>query len=272
MPHSCLLLPHGVYSLLAAVLTTMGWLSALFLQGCNYAKVSGAITGSVTALDVPYIFVGLQSYGVPEYSTSASKWEYSPTSECSVYPSAVHMDAAWNASKGFSFLALVLGGGATFYLWISTCCRFSRGSWRWAGYEVAAACFFQALSFVWFLTQVCRSNRCDLFNGSKADILATTFWFVAAVLIFSYYPAPKELSDGDGIMNTSNGSSNGSTSSRQQRRRSPRPVVCGDDLTLSETHQPISQVGRDEEMAAGQDSQQDGHITVVQLGGVELQK
>jgi hypothetical protein len=259
MTTSCLLLPHGAYSLLAAVLTTMGWVAALFEDSCNYALVSGNVVKDIDERDPPYLEVGLQAYRAPTVNADTGEWEFVHTGSCLAYPDTVPMDASWKFAKGFTFLALVLGGGATFYLWISTCCRFSRGSWRWAGYEVAAACLFQALSFVWFHTEICHGeNNCTLFYGSKGDIMAASCWFVAALLIFGHYPVPKELIDRDGIMNNSNGtrSSNGSTSSSQRRRRSPRPVESIDDL--SQTEISISPQVQDEEMAAGQDSQQEG--------------
>jgi hypothetical protein len=106
------------------------------------------------------------------------------------------------------------------YLWISTFCRFSRGSWRWAGYEIAAACLFQALSFVWFATDLCHQNHCSLSNGAKADIMAATFWLVAAILVFAHYPIPKELVAADSIMNENSESSRGSSQRSTQRRRS----------------------------------------------------
>jgi hypothetical protein len=252
MPTSCRLLPHGAYSLLVAVLTTMGWISALYQDGCNYAKLQGDLSDFNVADDVPYLEVGMNAYRVPKYEANAANYEVT-FGRCALYPEHVRTDTAWNAAKAFVFVSLVLGGGATFYLWISTCCRFSRGSWRWAGYEVAAACLIRCLTFVWFLTSMCGSSgrTCSLFYGAKADIMAAAFWFVAAALIFLYYPTPIEV-DSDGIIISTSTGSAASTKSAERHR-----------------HEQQLSDGDDEEMAAGQDSKQGGndakHTTEVKL-------
>lgn len=269
MTNSCLLLPHGVYSLLPAVLTTMGWLAALFEDTCNYALISGDIVAEISELQVPYLEVGRQAYRVPVFNVAANQWESVHTSACIAYPAEVPMDFPWKFAKGCTFLALVLGGGATFYLWISTCCRFSRGSWRWAGYEVGAASVFQMLAFVWFKTEMCQDNHCSLFSGSKADIMAASFWLLAALLIFCHYPVPKEVVEGDGIVLNNSHGSHRSASSSERRKRSPRTVQLqtSGDLSHSETGRRLVP---DEEMAAGQDSQQDGNNKDLHLDDVKL--
>lgn len=251
MPRTCVLLPHGPFSLLTAALTTMGWLAALFENSCNYALVSGDVVDEVSITPVPFIQVGLQAYRLPHLDTETQSWHASRTGECILYPSTIDIDGIWKLSNGFSFVAMVLGGGATFYLWISTFCRFSRGSWRWAGYEIAAACLFQVLSFAWFATDLCQRNQCSLSNGAKADIVAATFWLVAAILVFAHYPIPKELVAADGIMNESSENSRGSSQRSTQRRRSPRPVENTPDTNSVSSSPP------DEEMATGENSQQE---------------
>lgn len=268
MSPPCLLLPHGVYSLLPALLTNMGWIAALFKSSCNYALLSGEIVKDISVAEPPYLEVGLQAYRAPVFNTAAHQWEFSSSASCVAYPDTVQIDLSWKFANAFSFLALVLGGGATFYLWISSCCRFSRGSWRWAGYEVAAACLFQTLSFVWFRTGICREYDCELYHGSKASIMAAVFWLVASLLIFGRYPAPKELIEGDGLIITSNGSrrshgSRGSSASSLSSRRQSQEEST--EFSMSETSglppvrpKHIVLVRQDEEMAAGEDSQQDG--------------
>lgn len=250
MARTCVLLPHGIYSLITAALTSMGWIAALFDNSCDYALLTGDIVDDISIEQVPFLQAGFQAYKNPQLNLDTNNWYASKAGPCISYPTSVEIDAIWKLSNLFSFIGLVLGGGATFYLWISTCCRFSRGSWRWAGYEVVAACFFQSLSFLWFATDVCRKNHCSLSVGSKADIIANCFWFAAAVLIFSHYPKPKELTETDGIM------SNGSDSSRDskklsRRRKSPR----SSDLAPSETTDIESTPGQ--AMSTGQDSQQE---------------
>jgi hypothetical protein len=255
MPRTCVLLPHGPFSLLTAALTTMGWLAALFENSCNYALVSGDVVDEVSITPVPFIQVGLDAYRLPHFDTDSQSWHASRTGECIRYPSTVDIDGIWKLSNAFSFVGLVLGGGATFYLWISTFCRFSRGSWRWAGYEIAAACLFQALSFVWYATDLCQQNHCSLSNGAKADILAATFWLVAATLVFAHYPIPRELVAADGIMHENSENSRGSSQRSTQRRRSPRPVKNTPDGTAVAPASPP-----DEEMATGENSQQEASL------------
>jgi len=263
MPKTCLLLPHGLYSLVITILVTTGWLAALFEDGCNYAKLSGDLISDLAlSPDTPYVEVGLQAYRMPALNLQAEDWDPVFVGQCVAYPTTVTQDTPWNLAKGFSFLALVLGGGATFYLWISTCCRFSRGSWRWAGYEVAAACLFQLLSFVWFLTAMCQTNTCELFYGSKADIASSLLWLLAAVLIFCHYPAPKEMVEGDGVLNTSSGSGGSNSSASSQRRRRSRDSNDDDtgDISMTPIATSTSLSKEDEqldvEMAAGEDSRQ----------------
>jgi hypothetical protein len=114
---------------------------------------------------------------------------------CVEYPSMPE-SGIWKMALVTDFLAMVVGGGATFYVWISTCCRFSKPSWRWAGYEIILAMFFQAISFLWFANpELCGLDftTCQLFYGSKGDILALALWSISAILIFCHYPVPKEL-------------------------------------------------------------------------------
>lgn len=262
----CLLLPHGVYSLVITVCVTFGWMCALFEDGCNYAKLSGDLDTFLVSSDTPYLEVGLQAYRMPEVNLVNDRWDPVLAGACVTYPGEVQMDTPWKLARAFSSLSLVLGGGATFYLWISACCRFSRGSWRWAGYEVAAACVFQALSFVWFHTELCQTNTCELFYGSKADIASGLLWLLAAVLIFAHYPVPREMVETDGIMNDSNGSrrsSSSTSSSRSRRRKRDEGIDDGEDgddfgdLALTEVTTPSptkeNENNRpDEEMAAGE--------------------
>ena len=276
----CLLLPHGLYSVVISVLVTVGWLAALFEDGCNYAKLSGNLDAFSVSDDTPFIEVGLQAYRMPKVNVETDIWDPVLKGVCVAYPSEVNMDAPWNLAKAFSFLALVLGGGATFYLWISACCRFSRGSWRWAGYEVAAAALFQIFSFVWFHTELCRTNTCELFYGSRSDIASAMLWLLAAVLIFCHYPIPKESRDRDGIMNDSNGSrrssgSNGSSTSRRRRSDSGDLALTEVDATAklakeTEKKQQQQDLKSDEEMAAGESPTEEASRRTNLLNDVEL--
>jgi hypothetical protein len=195
------MLPHGKYSLVPAVLTTMAWISSLFQDKCDFSRVTGEIVATLAdADDTPFLEVGFAAYREPIFDGNTGEWHVVYTGRCLEYPEGddlLYQDMSWNAAKICAFLASVLGGAGSFFLWFSTCCIFGRATWRLAGYEVLLAAIFQSIAFLWFNTEICQDsdNTCSLFWGSKADILAVSFWTLAAILIFCYYPVPKELDD-----------------------------------------------------------------------------
>ena len=203
------LLPHGAYILVPAVLSTIAWLASLMEDGCDYAAVSGDVLGENgfgVAGDTnppPYVEIGFSGWSHPIYYPEDQVWKANMRGSCLPFPAilnddgsttpVVAMDASWMVAKAFDFLSLVLGGGGALFLWFSSCFVFGPGSWRWAGYEVFAASILQALAFVWFNTTLCTStgNSCRLFVGSNTDIMAATFWMIAAISIFVKYPEPQ---------------------------------------------------------------------------------
>jgi hypothetical protein len=179
----------------------MGWISSLFQDGCDYSRLTGDIVHNIAVQpDAPWLEAGFNAYREPHQNTITGDWEIVYNGACLEYPSEhVDIDVNWKMAKGFAFLALVLGGGGTFFLWLNACCVFSRGTWRWAGYEILFASLFQTLSFLWFNTPMCTENKCSLSWGSKTDIMAAVFWFVAALCLLCYYPEPKN-EPGDGLI------------------------------------------------------------------------
>lgn len=264
---TCRLLPQGVYPLIPTLLTTMAWLASLFQDDCDYSRVTGDIVEQLAlSPDVPWLEVGIQGFRQPRYVKESDSWQVTLTGQCLVYDPEyldTSNDPFWKASKAFSFLALVLGGGGTFFLWFSTCCTFSRGTWRWAGYEVLLAAIFQACSFVFFQTELCRENTCELFWGSRTDIMGAVFWFVAALCIFCYYPPPQDVQDeeeADGIMV-------GDSGSGSQHGGGQDDTHYAHDLQLSLSYKEEEEKGlppsEEEESghettSAGQASQQEG--------------
>lgn len=205
-------LPHGLYGLLASVLTAAGWILSLLYDDCNYLRVSrGSFTTTklgVASSSSPHVHLGLQAYRVlPNDHDAVDKDEWNAslllsTTQCLNYPESVEWDAYWKISKLFNFIALVLGGGATFYLIISLCCRFSRSSWRTAGYEVLFGCLFQSLSFLSLASDVCQTSHCQFSKGAWTNVGAAICWGAVAVLIFGHYPIPRStppIKD-DGVM------------------------------------------------------------------------
>jgi len=190
----CSLLPHGGYTLVPATMSTMAWIASLAQDGCDYARLTGPIVSELThsSVQFPYVEVGFNAFRVP-IPVGDNRWAVDYTSSCIEYDSdVVTMDGYWNAAKMFQFISLVFGGGGSLFLWFSSCFLFSPATWRWAGYEVLVAFSFQSLAFLWFRTDMCRGegDNCELFFGSKTDIVAAAFWFVSALTIFLRYPSP----------------------------------------------------------------------------------
>ncbi len=198
---SCRLLPQGAFPLVPTVLTTMGWIASLFQDECDYVRLEGEVVSKMG--DAPWVEAGIKAYRQPKQNRDTGAWEVSYTGKCLQYPPSLvnTEETPWKVSEAFAFMALVLGGGGTFFLWFATCCTFSRGTWRWAGYEVFLASVCQAVSFVFFQTTLCQENTCNLYWGSRSDILSVVFWFVASMFIFCHYPLPRENDrEPDGIV------------------------------------------------------------------------
>ncbi|CAB9516005.1 expressed unknown protein [Seminavis robusta] len=199
MGPSCRLLPHGGYALIPTVLTSMAWFASIFQDGCDYAIIEGPVVQAITDDDdtVPWVEAGYAGFRTPLYNSLEDAWDITYTGQCLDYNmDKVTLDAAWNAGKAFAFLALVMGGGGTLFLWFSVCCVFSKATWRFAGYEVLLAAIFQAMAFLWFLNSMCtHRNTCSLSWGSKGDVAACALWALAALSILVYYPSPKVPSD-----------------------------------------------------------------------------
>jgi hypothetical protein len=262
------MLPHGHYSLLPPVLTTMAWLASLFQDKCDFSRVTGDIVALLSAADdTPFLEVGFSAYREPVFNGDTGKWHVIYTGKCLEYPAGgdiVDQDVSWNAGKMCAFLASILGGGGTFFLWFSTCCVFGPASWRLAGYEVLLAAIFQALAFVWFTTDICQDsgNTCSLFWGSRADIFAACAWTLAALLIFCHYPIPKEPDDdNDGLVLDSRNPTRpeiqvGSLSLAEPAVRgttaSPSPRTSGFVSHMQEENTGTT-------MSSGQDSRQEGN-------------
>jgi len=191
------LLPHGGYTLIPAVLSTVAWLSSLSQDGCDYARLTGFIVAEATqSTAVEFLEVGLTAYREPVLE--GDEWHIQYTGTCLAYDETIFkQDVYWTAAKAFAFIALVLGGGGALFLWFSSCFVFSRGTWKWAGYEVLLASIFQLLSFLWFATAICNTgdSQCTPSYGSKADIAAAGLWLTSALTIFCRYPVPKAMQE-----------------------------------------------------------------------------
>jgi hypothetical protein len=279
------MLPHGNYSLMPAVLTTMAWLASLFQDKCDFSRVTGDIVATLSAADdTPFLEFGFAAYREPIFDGNTGKWHVVYTGKCLEYPEGdniVDQDVSWNAAKICAFFASVLGGGGTFFLWFSTCCIFGRATWRLAGYEVLLAAIFQSLAFLWFTTDMCQDpgNNCSLFWGSNADILATCFFSLAALLIFCYYPVPKELDDeGDGLMLESRDATRPEVRMQYQEEQLVGSLSLGEPIGVGTTASPTSRNERhmqeeeEEEttMSSGENSRQEGDSDNKEISEVEI--
>jgi hypothetical protein len=229
---SCRLLPHGGYSLLVATVATMGWIASLFQDGCNFALVSGPIVQEFVPTytgtnSIPYLEFGFAAYrqptpiyadesggagngndssggGPPSSSSSSSSTPLNYTvtvmGSCTRYPEeavASLMDAAWSAARASTFLALVVGGGGTLFVWCAACFVFSRVTWRWTGRAILLASLCQAGSFAWYATQLCGWNSCSWSYGTTSNLLATLLWSVSGLMMVCRYPPPTRPEDED---------------------------------------------------------------------------
>ena len=196
-------LQQGAYSLVPPVFTAFGWISAIVQDGCDFALIKDVDT--LTQGEVPFVQAGMKAYRTPYYDANEDAWRVRVTGACTAYPDEVLSDPRWNISKICAFVAQVLGGAATFYLWCITCCVFSKGTWRWAGFQVfLAACFQVAGVLLWFTNDLCKEGSCQWSYGMKFDIAAAVFWFAGSVAIFCHYPEAKGVylvdEEDDGII------------------------------------------------------------------------
>jgi hypothetical protein len=194
MPNSCALLPHGAITLIPAVLAAIAWLCSFFQSSCDYVRLSEspAVTDLALNDDVPWLEVGFSGYREPVLNTATNQWEIVYDGPCYYYPYTVPQDGWWKFAKTMDFMAVVIGGAGSMFIWMASCCTFSKATWRVAGYEILLASIFQASSFTWLKNSLCQQGTCTLFWGSKADIVASVLWFVASIYIIAFYPQPKE--------------------------------------------------------------------------------
>eukprot|EP00980_Cylindrotheca_fusiformis_P020462 scaffold7514_cov67-Cylindrotheca_fusiformis.AAC.2 len=218
-------LPHGCYSLFVATVCTIAWIASLLQDGCDFAKVSGPVVAELTTtgqIPPPWLEFGIGAYRVPSTTTTNAAdnetqqqqhriWYTDMEQKCQYFEEEeleTFMDTAWTTARTFAFLALVIGGGGTVFLWASTIFVFSKATWRWTGYLMFLGSLCNSLTFLWFLTAVCSWNTCSILWGSKADIVASSLWFLGGLLLICKYPIPKNNNNN----NSRNASSNNNNS------------------------------------------------------------
>ena len=111
-------------------------------DGCDYARLTGPLVAELTNdANIPYIEVGFNQYREPataiNYVSGDIEWKTSYKTQCSNYNTdVVTLDGFWTFAKIAGFMSLVFGGAGTLFVWFASCFRFSKTTWRWAGYEV----------------------------------------------------------------------------------------------------------------------------------------
>lgn len=189
----CRCLPHGFYSLIPAVLSSMAFWTALVQDGCDFAKLEGENVEKITGSDVlPFIEAGISHYRAPLFYTTESEWKMVFTDQCENYPGE-SIDIFVELAKYFSLVSLIFGGSLTLFLWFTTCMTFSIRTWRFCAVEAALATLFRGGSFLFLFSSICEGNesQCHLAFGSRMDIIGIVLYFVAAVSLFGHYPDPK---------------------------------------------------------------------------------
>lgn len=207
-------LPHGCYPLFVALLCTLGWMASLMQDGCEFARVEGPVVAELTTLgELPPLWLefGIGAFRAPseesmaEVSQNTTKtdfqWQlehwfrhlFEGEENCELFQVETmekFMDNAWTTARTFAFLALVLGGGGSLFLWASTFFVFTRGTWRWTGYLILIGSLCNSMTFLWYLTSICSWNTCSMYWGSKTNILACSLWFLGGLCIVCRYPVP----------------------------------------------------------------------------------
>ena len=70
-----IILPHGGWALIPATLATMAWMTALSLDGCDYARLTGLAVKTLTQSSIyPYVEIGFTTYRIPNFYSEYQTW------------------------------------------------------------------------------------------------------------------------------------------------------------------------------------------------------
>eukprot|EP00567_Pseudictyota_dubia_P001306 CAMPEP_0197468620 /NCGR_PEP_ID=MMETSP1175-20131217/66173_1 /TAXON_ID=1003142 /ORGANISM="Triceratium dubium, Strain CCMP147" /LENGTH=337 /DNA_ID=CAMNT_0043004723 /DNA_START=743 /DNA_END=1756 /DNA_ORIENTATION=- len=117
-------------------------------------------------------------------------------------PNRLIISGSHKAAKAFAIIAAFLAGVAMFILLAPLLRTLSKGLWRTAGGLLAASAVFQALTFLIFNDDQCKTNeqfpsgggsvQCSVDKGSNFAIAAIVVGFLAATVVFRTPPPEKE--------------------------------------------------------------------------------
>lgn len=100
-----------------------------------------------------------------------------------------------------------VGGLVLFWSWLAPCWYVGMQRWRRMAYVFLTMSFFQGLTLIFLSSNGCKSNpfistlaeeqsifysdSCSFGWGTKINIAAVVFWFIAGVLMLTVIPPPK---------------------------------------------------------------------------------
>lgn len=218
-----IILPHGGWALIPATLATMAWMTALSLDGCDYARLTGPAVTTLTKSSIyPYVEIGFNTYRIPSFYSNYQSWEVRfndpriPYGEVeltkyengeeggSSKDTRYDMDQSidmlnpthgifWNVGSMSHKMGIVFGGSAALFLWVPCLClSYSERIWRIGGIKLILAAFFHLFSLVWFLNSLCleRASKCHWHYGSFASLISCVLYTLSFWCVFLRYPKP----------------------------------------------------------------------------------
>ena len=199
------LLPHGGYALIPATLSTIAFLTTLFHDGYDYAKLHGKVVDILINTDgfYPFIEIGFSSFRIPTFYEEHDQWQTRYGDVCQSFSSIDAVtgesvtvwkpDSLWNFARAAHLISMIVGDTVVLNIWIvSICLPVTKYSWRLFGVAMFMASFFQLCSLIWFLNDICNveESHYSIFYGSQTSMIALALYFGSLLLICFRYPEP----------------------------------------------------------------------------------
>jgi hypothetical protein len=131
---------------------------------------------------------------------------------CFQYPEGTEFDAKWKTAKSFAIITPIIGGFVLFWSWLAPCWYVGMQRWRKMAYVFLIMTLFQGLTLIFLSSSACKSNpvisslaqeesifyqqECSFGWGTKVNIAAVVFWFIAGVLMLTIIPPPRRPARG----------------------------------------------------------------------------
>jgi hypothetical protein len=127
------------------------------------------------------------------------------TETCFQYPSGTYFDAKWKTAKAFSIITPIIGGLVLFWSWLAPCWYVDQARWKKMGMIFVVMTLFQGLTLLLLGSNACKDNGlvdllsqdgidynqvCSFAWGTKVNIAAVVFWFVAGVTMLTLVKPP----------------------------------------------------------------------------------